>query len=209
MSYLAQPTSKDDYGVVKVGDYIDVTDGIISLLQDVSPDADVEFNSIQVFTSLTVDGAEVVTSVIPTAGDGISITNLVSTGPEVSWDVANTGVLSVIAGSGITVSSATGNVTISSTGADLIAVRGTTVSTTLTATDEYLGVSSASAVTVTLPTGVPGRVYTIKDEFGQGSGKITIQPPPGVNIDGKVNYVISVPYQSVSTVFRAGAWWII
>lgn len=209
MSYLAQPTSIDDYGVVKVGDFIEVTDGIISLLQDVSPDADVEFNSIQVLNSVTVNGAEVVTSVIPTAGAGISITSLVSTGPDVSFGVDNTGVLSVIAGSGITVSSSTGNVTISSTGADLIAVRGTTVSTTLTATDEYLGVSSATAVTVTLPTGVPGRVYTIKDEFGQGSGKITVQPQPGELVDGKLNYVISVPYQSVSAVFRASGWWLI
>lgn len=80
---------------------------------------------------------------------------------------------------------------------------------TLTATDEYLGVSSASAVTVTFPTGVSGRVYTIKDEFGQGSGKITLQPQTGEKVDGKNNYVISVPYQSVSVVFRAGGWWII
>lgn len=31
--------------------------------------------------------------------------------------------------------------------------------------------------------GVDGRVYTIKDEYGQGSGKITIQPQTGVLID--------------------------
>jgi hypothetical protein len=209
MSYLAQATSKDDYGVVKVGDFIEVEAGVISLLQDVSPDADVEFKSIEVDTSLTVDGEEVVTSVKPSAGPGISITNLVSTGPNTSWDVNNTGVLSVIAGSGISISNSTGNVTISSVGADLISVRGTSVSTTLTATDEYLGVNSATAVTITLPTGVSGRVYTIKDEFGQGSGKITIQPQSGQQIDGKANYVIGVPYQSVSAVFRATGWWLI
>lgn len=67
---------------------------------------------------------------------------------------------------------------------------------------------SANAVTITLPTGVPGRVYSIKDEFGQGSGKITIAPQPGELIDGKTNYVIGVPYQAVSAVFRAGKWWL-
>jgi len=209
MSYLAQPTSIDDYGVVKIGDFIEVTDGVISLLQDVSPLASVQFDSVQAVSSVTVDGLEVVTSVTPSAGLGISITNLNSFGPYVSYDVTNTGVLSIIAGTGISVDVSTGDVTISSTGADLIAVRGTTVNTTLTATDEYLGVSSASAVTITLPVGVPGRVYTVKDEFGQGSGKITIQPQLGETLDGKSNYVISIPYQSVSMVFRASGWWII
>lgn len=209
MSYLAQPTSADDYGVTKVGDFVLVTDGVISLPQNVAPTADVDFNSVSATTSVTVDGLEVITSIIPSPGDGISITNLESFGPSVSFDVSNTGVVSITAGSGISVSAATGHITISSTGADLIAVRGTTVSTSLTASDEYLGVSSASAVTISLPLGVAGRVYTVKDEFGQGSGKITIQPQPGETLDGKPNYVISIPYQSVSMVFRANGWWIV
>jgi hypothetical protein len=75
--------------------------------------------------------------------------------------------------------------------------------------DEYIGVSSANAVTVTLPSGFDGRVYTIKDEFGQGSGKITITPTGVQKIDNKANYIISTPYQSVSLVSRAGNWWII
>jgi len=150
MSYLAQPTSKIDYGVVKVGNFIDVDiDGIIS-------------------------------------------------SPE------------VVSGPGITVDYTTGFITISATGADLINVYGTTTSYTATADDEYIGVSSSSAVTITLPTTVfEGRVYIIKDEYGQGSGKITVQPPVGVLIDGKTNYIISIPSQSVSVVYRAGGWWII
>ena len=234
MSYLSQSTSKIDYGVVKVGDFIEVSDdGIISLLQDVSPNANVMFNSIDV-DQLTVNGDNVVTSVTPSAGDGISIDNLVSTGYNVTFDVVNTGVLSAIAGDGISVSSATGdvtidntgvlsliagsgisisgstgNITISSFGADLINVYGTTTSYTATLNDEYIGVSSATAVTITLPAGVNGRVYIIKDEYGQGSGKITIQPPVGVLIDKKTSYIISVPNQSVQIVYRAGGWWII
>jgi hypothetical protein len=150
MSYLSQPTSKIDYGVVKIGNFINVDiDGIIS-------------------------------------------------SPE------------IISGPGISVNYSNNFITVSATGADLIAVYGTTVSYTATANDEYIGVSSANAVTISLPsTASEGRVYTIKDEFGQGSGKITIQPPAGTLIDKKNNYIISVPNQSVQVVYRAGGWWII
>ena len=57
----------------------------------------------------------VVTSVTPTAGLGIAIRDLASGGVAVSFVVTNTGVLSVIAGIDTSVSSATGNVTISNT----------------------------------------------------------------------------------------------
>lgn len=209
MAYLAQPTNKTDYGVVVVGDYIEVDDsGVISLLQDVGPDADVTFSSVDA-DDISVGGSNVVTSVTPTAGYGIEVSNLTSTGYNVTFDIANTGVVELLEGPGISLSASSGSITISSYGADLINVYGTSTSYTATLEDEYIGVSSASAVTITLPAGVNGRVYTIKDEYGQGSGKITIQPQAGVLIDNKTNYVIGVPYQSVSAVYRAGKWWII
>jgi hypothetical protein len=203
MAYLAQPTSKIDYGVVGVGSFINVLDGFISLAQDVSPNASVSFNQV------SIGGSAVVTSVNPVAGAGISITNLVSIGNTVGFAVSNTGVLSVTAGAGISVSASTGNITISSSGADLIATIGVTGSYTATTNDEYIGVYSASAVKITLPVGITGRVYTIKDEYGQGSGKITIAPSASELIDNKINYIISVPNQSVSIVFRGGQWRII
>jgi hypothetical protein len=203
MAYLAQPTSKTDYGVVGVGSFIDVLEGIISLEQDVSPNALVSFSQV------SIGGSDVVTSVNPIAGVGISITNLVSIGNTVGFAVSNTGVLSVSSGSGISVSGNTGNIIISATGADLISTIGVTGSYTATANDEYIGVFSAAAVTITLPLGVTGRVYIIKDEYGQGSGKITIQPSGIEKIDNANNYIISVPNQSVSVVFRGGQWRII
>ena len=150
MSYLAQPTSKLDYGVVKVGEFINVDDtGVIS-------------------------------------------------SPE------------IISGPGITVEYTTASITVSATGADLINVYGTSTNYTVTAADEYIGVSTSSAVIISLPAiADEGRVYIVKDEYGQGSGKITIQPPVGTLIDKKSNYVISVPNQSVNIVYRAGGWWII
>jgi hypothetical protein len=203
MAYLAQPTSKTEYGVVGVGSFIDVLERIISLEQDVSPNASVSFNQV------SIGGSNVVTSVTPVAGDGILITDLVSIGNTVSFAVSNTGVLSLIAGDGISINNSTGNITISASGADIISTIGVTGSYTATADDEYIGVFSTSNVTITLPIGVTGRVYIIKDEYGQGAGKITIQPSGTQQIDNKNNYIISVPNQSVSIVFRGGQWRII
>ena len=207
MSYLAQPTSTLDYGVVKIGDYINVTEGVISLLQDLSPTADVEFNSVNA-GDVVSNGDIVVTSVTPTAGAGIVLSDVVTQGQASSFTIDNTGVLSLTAGPGISISNTTGDITISATGADVISVYGTTTSYTATPDDEYIGVNSASAVTITLPAGFNGRVYTIKDEYGQGSGKITILPQTGELVDKKINYVIGIPHQSVTVVFRAGGWWI-
>jgi hypothetical protein len=203
MAYLAQPTSKIDYGVVGVGSFINVLEGFISLEQDVSPSGIVSFKQVK------IGGSNVVTSVNPVAGAGISITNLVSIGNTVGFAVSNTGVLSVTAGAGISVSSSTGFITISSTGPDLISTTGVTSSYTATANDEYIGVYSESNVTITLPVGIAGRVYIIKDEYGQGAGKITIQPSGSEKIDNKSTYVISVPNQAVSIVFRGTQWRII
>lgn len=208
MAFLSQTTSLAEFGVVKVGNHIDVQDGIISLLQDVSPTANVNFNSVEA-QFLTLDGNLVVTSVTPTAGPGISLTSVEEHGPDAKFTINNTGVLSLVAGAGITLSGSTGTITVSAEGADLIHTYGTTTSYTATNDDEYIGVNSVNAVTITLPLGVTGRVYTIKDEHGQGSGKITIKPQNGELIDGAATYIISVPYQSVNIVFRAGQWRII
>lgn len=241
MSYLASPASKTEFGVVEVGSFINVLDGIISLEQDIGPNANVTFfnanvnnvltanignieilntgnanvtgdligNNASFSGNLTANGALVVTSVTPTASTGINISNLVSNGYSASFTVTNTGVTYINAGTGISLSGNTGNITISSFGADFINVTGITANYTATLTDEYIGVFSANAVTVTLPIGIPGRVYTIKDEYGQGSGKITLQPSIGELIDGKTTYIISIPNQSVSLVSRANKWWII
>ena len=147
MSYLSSATSKTDYGVVRVGNNINVEDGIIS--------------------------------------------------------TAN-----IVAGTGITITASNTDIVISSFGADFINTVGVNTNYTATLDDEYIGVSSASAVTITLPAGVEGRVYSIKDEYGQGSGKITIAPQTGELIDNKKTYVIGIPYQSVNTVFRSGNWWL-
>lgn len=209
MSYLSSAASTLEYGVVQVGGNIDVVDGVVSVAQSLYPNANVTFNSITVSGNLTSNGAQVVTSVTPTAGNGVAFSDVVTSGPNAKFTIYNTGVTSLTAGPGITLTANTGNIVISSYGADLVNVVGVTSGYTASVTDEYIGVYSASAVTITLPTGVNGRVYTIKDEYGQGSGKITVQPQPGQLIDGKANYIISVPNQSIGVVFRSTSWWLI
>ena len=195
MSYLDEPTSTLEFGIVKIGDNIDVTQGIISLGQGVGPDCNVEFCNVTVTGSLTVQGHPVVLSVTPTAGPGIN----------------NTGVLELVAGPGIQLDSSTGVVTITADipSGNTIATTGTTTSYTASATDEYIGVNSTSPVTITLPIGITGRVYIIKEEHGPGHGKITIAPQAGEQIDNDVNYIIEVKYQSITVVFRAGQWHIV
>ena len=203
MSYLAQQTTYTDYGVVQVGPNILVANGVIFLDQDVGHNANVTFASVN------VGGNLVVTTVTPHADAGIALSNVHTLGTNAEFTIRNTGVISLSPGPGISVSSSNGNVTISSSGSQFINVYSTTTNYTATINDEYIGVFSASAVTITLPSGIAGRVYTVKDEYGQGSGKITIQPQATEKIDRANNYVISVPFQAVSVVFSGTQWHII
>lgn len=209
MSYLSQPTSKTEYGIVQVGNHIDVdVDGIISLAQDISPSASVNFSQIDA-PLIYQAGHEVITDVSPIADTGISLSSITTGGPSATFKIANTGVLSLAAGNGIQLSASTGNITVSSTGTSTINVVGVTADYTALATDQYIGVNSVAATTISLPAGLAGRTYIIKDEHGQGSGKITIKPAATELIDGGATYIISVPYASIQVVFRGGQWRII
>jgi hypothetical protein len=70
--------------------------------------------------------------------------------------------------------------------------------------DNYIGVYSADPVTINLPAGVNGREYTVKDEFGLGSGLITVVPNGSETIDNDISAVISIPLGSITIVFRDG-----
>ena len=231
MSYLFPEGSTTERGVVEVGSNINVLDGIISIPQSVDPSADITFENITANGNVNVAGNisvindigavgnisgsalfdstnRVITSVAPSSGNGISITSLTSDGPSASFTVNNTGVLSLTAGTGITLSGSTGNITVSATGADFLNTIGVTSNYTATATDEYIGVNSTSLVTVTLPTGVTGRQYIIKEERGNGTGKVNVQGTGAETIDGSPFKQLTAN-ASLSVVFRAGQWRII
>ena len=225
MSYLFPEGSTTERGVVEVGSNINVIDGIISIPQSVATTADVTFNDVNADGNVNIagntvslgdisaaklfdDNKRVITTVTPSAGVGVSITSLTGTGPAASFTVNNTGVLSLVAGTGITLSGNTGNITVSATGADFLNTVGVTSNYTATATDEYIGVDSASLVTVTLPIGVDGRQYIVKEERGTGTGKVNVQGSNSEKIDGSPFKQLTAN-ASLTVVFRAGQWRII
>jgi hypothetical protein len=122
-------------------------------------------------------------------------------------NVATTASLGVVqVGSNITVNpSGVIDVTFPDSGVTTINVTQTTGPIyPVTLSDNYIGVYSSTPVTINLPAGVNGREYTIKDEFGLGSGLITIVPNGVETIDTDINAVISIPLGSITIVFRAG-----
>jgi len=150
-------------------------------------------------------GNRVVTSITPHVGAGLALSGITTSGPAAEFTVTNTGVLSLTAGVGITLSASTGNITISTTGTTFINTVQTLGPTyTATLTDDYIGVYSNAAVIVSLPVGINGRQYSIKDEYGQGSGKITVTPNGSEKIDNANTYIISVPFASITVVYRGG-----
>jgi hypothetical protein len=213
MSYLFPEGSTTERGVVEVGSNINVLDGVISIPQSVDPTADITFVNVTANGDISAaklfdDSNRVVTSVTPSAGDGISLTAVTASGPATSFTVNNTGVLSLTAGTGITLSDSTGNITVSATGADFLNTVGVTANYTATATDEYIGVNSTSLVTVTLPVGVDGRQYIIKEERGSGTGKVNVQGSNSEKIDNSPFKQLTAN-ASLTVVFRAGQWRII
>ena len=96
-------------------------------------------------------------------------------------DIATTTSLGVVqVGSGLSITptgilSATGG-----SGNDFVNVTLTGVSYTVTGTDLYVGATSNN-ITITLPAGVLGRVYYVKN---QANGNIRVQGTGGESIDG-------------------------
>jgi hypothetical protein len=86
---------------------------------------------------------------------------------------------------------------------------------TVTLDDYYIGVTSSGPVTITLPADCRGcHEVIIKAEMGPplGNRKITIKVQDDISehfIDGQLEYVIEVPYQSVNLICRDGNWWIV
>jgi hypothetical protein len=86
----------------------------------------------------------------------------------------------------------------------------TTPTYTALATDYFLCVDTATApVTITLPTGILGTVYIIKDCSGDAAtNPITIQGTGGELVDGSVG-TVNTPYGSVSLIFNGTEWSIV
>jgi hypothetical protein len=176
-------------------------------------DADFTFNTttntlsianVNVVNTLTLNGASVITSVTPSAGPGISVTAVTTSGPAAAFTVNNTGVTSIVAGTNISINTSTGAVTINAAAEGILQTVGTGTAYTALATDEYIGVT-ANPTTITLPTGVTGKTYIVKNE---STGNTTVTGTGGQLLDTTASKTLGSK-ASISVVFRAGAWRII
>jgi len=85
----------------------------------------------------------------------------------------------------------------------------TTTTYTALATDYFLCVDVAAPVTITLPTGILGTVYIVKDCDGDANTNlITIQGTGGQLVDGSFA-TINVPYGSIQLIFNGTEWSIV
>ena len=210
MAYLSQPTSTTEFGVVTVGEFIEVVDGVISLKQDLSPTASVTFEGVTITGELILKDKSVVNSVLVSAGPGISLTDTDFSSPDIAVTVNNTGVLSLTAGTGIALSGSTGNITVSSTGTAVInTVLVTSGTYNVLPIDQYIGVDSTNQVNIILPAGVAGRTFIVKSERGSGAGKIVVTGTGGEKINNSSTYNMTTSFQSITVVFRGTQWHLI
>jgi hypothetical protein len=201
MSYLFPFGSTTEQGVLEVGSNISVdVNGVISIPQSVATTASVTFDTVNATSALKLNGNSVVTGVTPTAGTGISVTSLTSTGPSSSFTINNTGVTSLIAGTNVTLSGSTGAITISVQEPGIETTTSTAVAYTASATDGYIGVT-ANPTIVTLPLGVTGKVYIIKNEAA--SGNTTVIGTGVDKIDSSTSKSLN-SNASMTVIFRAG-----
>jgi len=114
-------------------------------------------------------------------------------------------VYKLLAGDNISLSAASGVVTISAATEGILKTTGTATNYTATATDEYIGVTATPAL-ITLPAGVVGKTYIIKNEAA--SGNTTVKGTGAEFIDGTATKTLT-SYASLSVVFRNGKWNII
>jgi len=121
---------------------------------------------------------------------------------------------SIKAGTGITVTPIVGTgantITISSSGAQIVAVRiAVATPVAVVTTDDVVSVEVPGpvAVAVTLPAGVTGQVFNIKDGLGLAAPAtpITITPAAGT-IDGAATATIDAPYGSLTLVYSGVEW---
>ena len=121
---------------------------------------------------------------------------------------------SILAGAGITVTPTTGTgantITISTAGPEILTVRIAVATPDAVAlTDEVVSyeVLGPVAVAVTLPAGVTGQVFYLKDGLGLASvaTPITITPTAGT-IDGAATATINTPYGALTLVYSGVEW---
>jgi len=84
---------------------------------------------------------------------------------------------------------------------DFLTIKYTAVNYTVTAIDQYV-CATASGVTITLPTGILGRVYYVKN---QSAGNITVQGTGGQTVEGSAFKTLN-SNAAITCVFDGTTW---
>ena len=149
-------------------------------------------------SSLYDNSNRVVTSVIPTAGTGVGISNLNSSGTNVSFIITNTGVTSITPGIGIAVSSQTGAVTIVNAG--VLSLQGTPGQI-------YVNTSTGN-ITLSLPAGIAFTTSTVQQLYVNGNVPSFSTVTGSLQVVGGIGVGSSVYIGSTATIvgsiFRTG-----
>jgi len=115
-------------------------------------------------------------------------------------DVATTAQLGVVqVGSGLSITAQ--GVLSATTSSSLFAVKIVTANYTAVANDYYIGAIKKD-ITITLPLGVTGKVYVVKNEE---NGEITVTGTAGQKIDGNVSEKLSTN-KSLMIIFNGTEW---
>ena len=151
----------------------------------------------------------VVTNVNPSGSTYISVSNLVSTGTNVSFTISNLGVLTLTAGTDTSVSSSTGTVTIWTTSTlQTVTDRGHTTTNAINITNTTVSTGTTTgALTVAGGVGIGGSVFvggnltvagilTASNFVGTFTGSISGTSTVAVNLAG--GSTGSIPYQTTA-----------
>ena len=84
---------------------------------------------------------------------------------------------------------------------DFLTIKYTAVDYTATAVDQYV-CATVGNITITLPTGILGRVYYVKN---QSAGNITVQGTGGQTVEGSVSKTLNTN-ASITCVFDGTTW---
>ena len=155
------------------------------------------------------DGSKrVVTSVVATAGTGINITSLVSTGTSTSFTISNSGVTGITAGTDTNINTTTGVITIWSTSTlQTVSSRGSSTTNSISITNTTSSTSTTTgALTVAGGVGIGGNLYVGNTSYVAGAQIITTatlgnyaQSFVGGTVPNAINITSSTQATSTST----------
>lgn len=83
---------------------------------------------------------------------------------------------------------------------------------TVLVSDYYIGVKSTHSTTITLPSDPTDCLtFLIKAQMGPPMGlkKIKVVAQGSATIDGLTEYIMTIPYESVTVISNGGNWWIV